>query len=184
MELTNDPHRAEVVVFYLLNIDRALLIDRRGTADSDLFVEILPQRELLLQGRPIHPPLTPEIVRAIESRRSMPRQPGIMQSYLQHIARLITSRLADLRAGLPAPTTVSIGPHFAPTMLLASSDFWHGFLRDLDSRGDRQSARHARQRMNELLAWEIEYRERSEPDRVQLLREDYYAQEVFKPYGQ
>ena len=183
MELTNDPQRAEVIVFYLLNIRRALLIDRRRSDSSGPFVEAVPHDELLLQGRPVEEPLTPEIVRAIEGRQTVSRQPRLMQTYLRHLVQVIGSRLGTLRPGLGEPKSISLGPHLAPVLMLASSQVWQQLIRDMELAGELESMRRARGVMRDLHAWEITHRERIYPDQVELLRSDYNSGRVFKPYG-
>ena len=183
MELTNDPKRAEVVVFYLLNIRRALIIDRRQHEAAGPFVDVVPHDELLLQGRPVQEPLTPEIVRAIEGRQTVPRQPRLMQTYLRHLVQVIGSKLSVLRPGLGEPRSVSLGPHLAPVLMLASSEVWQGLLREMEASGDAEAAARARGKMRELHAWEIAHRERRYEDQVEMLRADFNAHAVFKPYG-
>ncbi len=183
MELTNDPQRAEVVVFYLLNIKRALIIDRRRHHTMGPFVDVVPHGEVLLEGRPVAEPLTPEIVRAIEGRQTVPRQPRLMQTYLRHLVQVIGSKLTALRPGLGEPRSVSLGPHFAPVLMLASSQVWQNLLREMEANGETDAAAQAREKMKELHAWEIAHRERRYPDQVELLRADFNTRAVYKLYG-
>ena len=119
VELTDDHQQAEVIVVYLLNLGKALLVDKRRSSDRGPVVELLPQEEMLLEGKPVAPPLTPEVVHFIERLQVMPQQPGVFQSYMRQLVETMELKLAYMRPELGPPKLISVGPHFAPVMLMA-----------------------------------------------------------------
>src|SRR3990172_5268758 len=155
MELTNDPLEAEVVVLYLLELKRALLLDKRRFGNIPPLVEAFPQQELLLEGKPAEAPLVPEVIHAIEHHRVLPSEPHIMALYLRKLVEVISWKLAELRPALSSPHLLTIGPHFAPIMILAHSPMWTGLLRQLEEREEVETARQARALMKELFALEL-----------------------------
>ncbi|MBI4328819.1 MAG: hypothetical protein HY685_03020 [Chloroflexi bacterium] len=183
MELTSDPEQAEVMVFYLLNLGKALFIDKRRSGEIAPLVEVFPQEELLLEGKDLEAPLTPQVVHLIERRQIMPPQPLIMQSYMRQLLQIITWKLTILRPGLRSPRYISIGPHFAPVPLLAGSELWRGVLRYFELRGEEGALHQAKEKMRELYLWEILRYERVDPEQVEALRRDFYSRELFWLYG-
>ncbi len=183
MELTNDPNQAEVVIIYLLSLRRALLVDKRRSGATGPYIEIFPQQELLLEGRAVEAPVTPEVVHLIERQQLLPGDQLIMQSYFRQVVQTIAFRLRVLRPSFPTVQRISIGPHFAPVVLLAVSDLWRQLLAELKSRGEDEAVQQAKTKMNEIYACEVLYRERVDPDQLELLSKDFRSEEVFRRYG-
>ncbi len=183
MELTDDHQQADVIVVYLLNLGKALLVDKRRSADHGPLVDVLPQEEMLLEGKPVAPPLTPEAVHFIERLQVMPQQPGVFQSYMRQLVETMELKLAYMRPDLGPPQFISIGPHFAPVLLMANSDIWLGVIEDLHSRGEDDAVEQAREALKELYVDEVMLPERIDPVKVAELRRDFYDQQVFRPYS-
>ncbi|MBI4493867.1 MAG: hypothetical protein HY690_13830 [Chloroflexi bacterium] len=180
MELTNDPRQAEVVIIYLLNLGKALLVDKRRRGPVEPWIEALPQQELLLEGKSIQAPLTHQLVHLIERRQMLPADQRLMQSYFGQLLEALAFRLQVLRPTLPTVERLSLGPHFAPVALLAASDLWRGLLREFQERGEEGAEHQARAKMRELYAYEVLRRERVDAEELALLRQDFREQQVFR----
>lgn len=180
LELTNDPRQAEVVIIYLLKLGKALVVDKRRLGSAGPWVDVFPQQELLLEGGSVQAPLTAQIVRLIERRQVMPADQRLMHSYFRQLLETIAFRLRVLRPTLPTVERLSIGPHFAPVQFLALSDLWRGLLRELRGRGEEETVDQARARIRELCACEALYAERIDPNELDLLREDFRAEQFYR----
>ena len=182
MELTSEPGKADVIILYLLSLGKALLIDKRRSDTSGAMVDVLPQKELLLEGNSLDLPLTPEIVNSIERRQIMPTDPVVVQSYFDQLVSSLESKLSVIRPGFGPTRLLAMGPHFGPVRELADSELYQGILQDLKANGEGAAAKATEKKHQELLVQEMASLERYDPKRVEALRRDFFAQKHFRPY--
>jgi hypothetical protein len=182
VELINDPKRAEVVITYLLGIQRAVLVDKRRLGAVGPFIGVFPQDQLGLEGRPTAEPLTPEIVHSIERLQVMPREQRLVESYFHQLLTHIGGQLQTVRPTMPLARFVCIGPHFGPVLFFAVSDLWRGLLHGLERRGETDVLDAARNALRELHGWEATFAERIDPEQVDVLHADLRRQAVYRAY--
>lgn len=173
MELTSDLFQAQVVIIYLRRVQTALYIDRRASREEGPLARLIPEPELLLEGRPVELPLTPVAVAEIERRQFRSPDPVMFNAYFAQLRKHLEERIRIERPLFQAPTLVCLAPHAAPIMVLANNRFFLKMVEQAAGAAHPGFLRQVKELLRQLYVQELTHPETIRPQNLERLKKDF-----------
>ncbi|MBI4340421.1 MAG: hypothetical protein HY680_10800 [Chloroflexi bacterium] len=172
MELTSDLLRAQVIIIYISRLQVALYLDRRAEEDDAPLARLVPQQELLLEGREVAYPLTTAAVAEIERRQFRSPDPVMFNAYFAQLKEHLEARIKEERPQWPAPEFVCLAPHAAPILVLAHNRPFNRLLQQVADQGHPGFLQEVKEQIKRLYVFELTRPESIRHQNVERLTRD------------